>query len=53
MLLPPGIHQWQSDTLKYERSIDLNNAVIPLGPYTLLTGTSLALSLSPLSALLN
>jgi len=37
ILLPPGLHQWQSDTLRFDRHVDLNNAVIPLGPFTLLT----------------
>jgi hypothetical protein len=37
VLLPPGMHQWSSPTLKLERSIDLNQPVIELGPWTLLT----------------
>ena len=37
MLLPPGLHQWQSPTLTMERMIDLNSSVIKLGPLTLLT----------------
>ena len=37
VLLPPGFHQWKSTTLKFEKTIDLNNPVIYLGPYTLLT----------------
>eukprot|EP01063_Lacrimia_lanifica_P015182 TRINITY_DN219_c0_g1_i2.p1 TRINITY_DN219_c0_g1~~TRINITY_DN219_c0_g1_i2.p1 ORF type:complete len:584 (+),score=234.35 TRINITY_DN219_c0_g1_i2:58-1752(+) len=37
VLLPPGFHQWKSTTLKFERVIDLNEPVIYLGPYTLLT----------------
>jgi len=37
VLLPPGMHQWKSSTMKFEKSIDLNQAVIKLGPYTLLT----------------
>lgn len=37
VLLPPGMHQWRSAMLKFERVIDLNNCVIPLGPWTLLT----------------
>eukprot|EP01059_Diplonema_ambulator_P000006 TRINITY_DN0_c0_g2_i1.p1 TRINITY_DN0_c0_g2~~TRINITY_DN0_c0_g2_i1.p1 ORF type:complete len:565 (+),score=238.47 TRINITY_DN0_c0_g2_i1:78-1697(+) len=37
VLLPPGFHQWKSSTLKFERVIDLNEPVIYLGPYTLLT----------------
>merc|ERR1711937_986167 len=37
VLLPPGMHQWKSDTMKYERAIDLAQHVIHLGPYTLIT----------------
>ena len=37
MLLPPGLHQWQSETLTMERMIDLNSDIIKLGPLTLLT----------------
>merc|ERR1711977_244225 len=37
VLLPPGLHEWQSQTLKFVRSVDLNNANIKLGPYTVLT----------------
>lgn len=37
VLLPPGMHQWKSDTLKFEKAIDLAQHVIPLGPYSLLT----------------
>lgn len=37
VLLPPGMHQWKSSTLKFERLIDLNQPVIELGPWTLLT----------------
>ena len=37
VLLPPGLHQWDSQTLKYEKGIDLCQHVIELGPYTLLT----------------
>ena len=37
VLLPPGMHQWKSATLKFERLIDLNQPVIELGPWTLLT----------------
>ena len=37
VLLPPGMHQWQSPTLKFQTLIDLNKPVIPLGPWTLLT----------------
>merc|ERR1711985_112043 len=37
VLLPPGMHQWKSDTLKFEKAIDLAQHVINLGPYTLIT----------------
>merc|ERR1711988_212220 len=37
ILLPPGLHEWQSQTLKFQRSVDLNNTIIRLGPYTVLT----------------
>lgn len=37
VLLPPGMHQWKSATLKYEKMVDLNESVIRLGPITLLT----------------
>merc|ERR1719421_73171 len=37
VLLPPGLHQWESDTMKFVKAIDLNQPIIDLGPYTLLT----------------
>eukprot|EP01062_Namystynia_karyoxenos_P050742 TRINITY_DN395_c0_g1_i2.p1 TRINITY_DN395_c0_g1~~TRINITY_DN395_c0_g1_i2.p1 ORF type:complete len:565 (+),score=204.51 TRINITY_DN395_c0_g1_i2:92-1696(+) len=37
ILLPPGLHEWQSDTMVYQETIDLTNHVIRMGPYTLLT----------------
>lgn len=37
MLLPPGIHEWRSDTMDFVKYIDLENHIIALGPYTLLT----------------
>merc|ERR1711959_767504 len=37
ILLPPGLHEWQSQTLKFKHSVDLNNTIIRLGPYTVLT----------------
>merc|ERR1712022_35980 len=37
ILLPPGLHEWQSQTLKYKDSVDLNNSLIKLGPYTVIT----------------
>jgi len=36
-LLPPGIHEWHSETLFFDKLIELRDHVIPLGPYTLLT----------------
>jgi regulator of protease activity HflC (stomatin/prohibitin superfamily) len=37
VLLPPGMHQWQSATMHFISTVDLTKAVINLGPYTLLT----------------
>merc|ERR1712070_527834 len=37
MGLPPGMHQWNSTTLKFEKMIDLSTSVIRMGPYTLVT----------------
>ena len=37
VLLPPGLHQWRSATMLFEKVVDLTKPVIPLGPYTLLT----------------
>merc|ERR1712224_659682 len=37
ILLAPGLHQWDSPTVNFERLVDLLTAVIPLGPYTLVT----------------
>jgi len=37
ILLPPGMHQWKSDTLRWVRNIDLANHIIELGPWTLVT----------------
>merc|ERR1719473_1273091 len=37
ILLPPGLHEWQSQTLKFKESVDLNNSLIRLGPYTVIT----------------
>eukprot|EP00665_Eupelagonemidae_sp_cell47_P000294 gene294-5760_t len=37
VLLPPGLHQWQSATMSFEKQIDLHQHVIKMGPYTLLT----------------
>lgn len=37
VLFPPGLHEWTSDTLRFSEIIDLGEAAISLGPYTLLT----------------
>merc|ERR1712151_75928 len=37
VLLPPGIHVWTSETLKYHSSVSLDQHKITLGPYTLIT----------------
>jgi len=37
LLLPPGIHIWTSETLDFKNSLPLNEHLILLGPYTLLT----------------
>ena len=37
VLLPPGLHQWKSDTMNFVRFIDLKDHSIEIGPYTLLT----------------
>lgn len=37
ILLPPGLHQWRSETMLFERCVDLSTPVVQLGPYTLLT----------------
>jgi hypothetical protein len=37
ILLPPGIHVWTSESLYFERSVPLDDHVIFLGPYTILT----------------
>jgi len=37
VLLPPGLHEWRSSTLAFKMSVDLNNTLILLGPYTVLT----------------
>jgi len=37
ILLPPGLHQWQSPTMALQSVIDLHQPVIEMGPYTLLT----------------
>ena len=37
VLLPPGLHSWKSDTMTFVRSYDLNEHVIEVGPYTIVT----------------
>merc|ERR1711939_481940 len=37
VLLPPGLHEWRSSTLKFQSFMDLNNAFIRLGPLTIMT----------------
>ena len=37
VLLPPGLHYIQSDTIAYERAFDLSEQVVQLGPYTCIT----------------
>jgi len=37
VLLPPGLHQWRSPTMFFEKAFDLNNNVIRMGPLTLVT----------------
>ncbi|CAE8667201.1 unnamed protein product [Polarella glacialis] len=37
VLLPPGLHQWDSPTVQFMELIDLASSIIHLGPYTLIT----------------
>jgi len=37
VLLPPGMHQWTSDTLELKELIDLSHPVIYIGPFTVVT----------------
>jgi regulator of protease activity HflC (stomatin/prohibitin superfamily) len=37
LLLPPGIHVWASDTLHFKKAYPLNDHIIHVGPYTILT----------------
>eukprot|EP00567_Pseudictyota_dubia_P017344 CAMPEP_0197445720 /NCGR_PEP_ID=MMETSP1175-20131217/10876_1 /TAXON_ID=1003142 /ORGANISM="Triceratium dubium, Strain CCMP147" /LENGTH=567 /DNA_ID=CAMNT_0042976731 /DNA_START=85 /DNA_END=1788 /DNA_ORIENTATION=+ len=37
VLLPPGLHSWKSETLRYERTFEMEEHVIEIGPYTILT----------------
>merc|ERR1711939_299042 len=36
VLLPPGLHEWRSSTLKFHHHVDLNNTFIKLGPLTII-----------------
>ena len=36
-LLPPGLHSWMSETVRYVKTYDLDHHVIRIGPYTILT----------------
>lgn len=37
VLLPPGLHQWNSPTIEWMQLIDLSTSVIRMGPYSLVT----------------
>lgn len=37
VLFPPGLHVWTSETLRYQSAVSLDEHIIKLGPYTLLT----------------
>merc|ERR1712072_539841 len=37
VLLPPGLHEWKSSTLKFHHHVDLNNTMIKRGPFTVMT----------------
>jgi regulator of protease activity HflC (stomatin/prohibitin superfamily) len=38
ILLPPGLHTWKSDTIRFERMHRLDDSpVVQIGPYTILT----------------
>jgi hypothetical protein len=37
VLLPPGIHVWTSESLDYVQSLPLDQPIVKLGPYTLVT----------------
>merc|ERR550514_2601525 len=37
VLLPPGIHVWTSESLFFKQEVALNDHLITLGPYTLVT----------------
>lgn len=37
VLLPPGLHSWTSETLRFQRTFGLDEHIIEVGPYTILT----------------
>mmetsp|Transcript_15806 Transcript_15806/g.28487 ORF Transcript_15806/g.28487 Transcript_15806/m.28487 type:complete len:472 (+) Transcript_15806:164-1579(+) len=37
VLLPPGLHSWKSETMRFVRAYDLSAHVVEIGPYTLVT----------------
>eukprot|EP00586_Coscinodiscus_wailesii_P019336 CAMPEP_0172499342 /NCGR_PEP_ID=MMETSP1066-20121228/125894_1 /TAXON_ID=671091 /ORGANISM="Coscinodiscus wailesii, Strain CCMP2513" /LENGTH=644 /DNA_ID=CAMNT_0013273035 /DNA_START=43 /DNA_END=1977 /DNA_ORIENTATION=- len=37
VLLPPGLHSWTSESLRFVRMYDLDRSVVQMGPYTVLT----------------
>ena len=37
VLLPPGIHVWRSESLRFQKTVPLSHHLIRLGPYTLIT----------------
>lgn len=37
VLLPPGLHSWTSETLQYRGTFGLDEHIIEVGPYTILT----------------
>eukprot|EP00927_Polykrikos_kofoidii_P015584 TRINITY_DN1693_c0_g1_i1.p1 TRINITY_DN1693_c0_g1~~TRINITY_DN1693_c0_g1_i1.p1 ORF type:complete len:544 (-),score=84.41 TRINITY_DN1693_c0_g1_i1:670-2301(-) len=37
VLLPPGLHQWDTPDITFDKSIDLSASLITMGPYTLVT----------------
>lgn len=37
VLLPPGLHSWTSETLRFVRAYDVSSSVVEIGPFTLVT----------------
>ena len=37
IVLPPGLHSWKNPTMAFQRLVDLNQPVIAIDPYTLVT----------------